>query len=222
MASEVQLKPVPKSVQYLIDRLDPNWSSGKSDGYPAWLKTNYDYATNLMVALCVRGFGSELCPGDWVSEWACFGVVTGIVGTITGNSYVLDENDFRFGDRSEVDYALFQILERAANKNLKKQMLAPAFVDTLLYLVLPAFHDMSGDEFAHSFSRSGFRSRWKYLCITGSCQSTGMVRGIQEKAGNEFFETLPAEIQHSIDRCAPMIRSQTAYICSYIKSRYHW
>jgi len=222
MARTAILGPVTKEQRQAIRALDPYWSQHRKDReFPAWVKTDGKLATDVMIALCVRGFGRERCPS--ISEWACFGVVTGVVGAVTDNAYIIAGEDFHFCQRSEVDYALFQILKEAAERDASLQVLDPAFVDIMCFLTLPRVHDMTGEPLSDSYSQSVFRSRWLYLQINPvPSRSVGFVGEGWHKECEEVFPKLPAEAQRSINLCAPMIRAQTDYICQYIKGRYRW
>ncbi|MCX6812260.1 MAG: ACT domain-containing protein [Candidatus Berkelbacteria bacterium] len=220
MAETIELKPLEKSQRSELLLVDPNWLAGKGKTLPAWMGVGCRSAGEVMVAVCVRGFGTDPCPS--IGKWASFGIITGIVGTISDCDFRVSEN-FRLEKDYEIDFSLFWVLQKAAEENVAKKVLDPEFVNIMLYLALPRFHYRSGDDLSGSFSQSGFCSRWQYLDINPAVsRSIGSVCGSARHEGNRFFRESSPAIRQSIELCQPKIKSQTAYICGYIKEHYSW
>jgi hypothetical protein len=92
----------------------------------------------------------------------------------------------------------------------------------MLYLALPSYHP--GDGYGSSaYYQSCFRDIWLWLRINPNfSRSVGYVDEGWQKKCRQQFPKLPEEIRQSIKLCVPAIRSQTAFVCKYMKSKYQW
>lgn len=221
MPKTIELMKVSKEESHRIWQLNSCFTDlHKDKPRPEWSGVDYDFATDVMITLCVCGFGRKECPS--VSQWASFAIVTGVAAAITGNEYIIGES-MRFQEKAETDYALFSLLDKTAGRKAAAS-LDRNLLSALLSLAFPAFHDMSGDPLSSNYSRSSFCCRWDSLAINPSCmRSIGYVdEGWRKHFQKEVKPKLSQGILQSIRLCQPTIRFQTQYTCGWVRAHYHW